>query len=230
MPISLYGHYELGFKDSIVLPHSITSRDRTTKMNYISPYEGVLKKDWLKVTNDLVDEHPLSKKEIASFVLDAWEGIFTSSIGRHKLKIGEHIFPKPQVIGELLHELIPAELIAVYPDQWRREQLTDEKDIVNLKNDRYSVELKTSSNPNQIFGNRSYAQAPSSQKKSKNGYYLTVNFEKFDEKNKRPKINKVGFGWIEHLDWIGQASQTGQQARLAPETYELKILNLYQNK
>jgi len=199
-------------------------------MTHQSPYEGVLKQDWLKVTKKLVDEHPLEKNEIAGFVLDAWEGIFTSSIGRHGLKIGEHIFPKPQVIGELLHELIPAEITAVYPEQWRREQLTDEKDIVNLTDDKYSIELKTSSNPSQIFGNRSYAQAPSSQKKSKNGYYLTVNFEKFGESKKKPRINRIGFGWIEHLDWIGQASPTGQQARLAPETYELKILNLYSQR
>lgn len=192
-----------------------------------SPYTQSAKSDWLQITHDLIANHPLDEQEIVGFCLTAWQGLFSSTIGRHRLKIGEHIFPKPQVIGALLHELIPAEIVANYPGIWQREQEKYDKDIVYLPDDRYSIELKTSSNPNQIFANRSYAQTPSQQKKSKDGYYLAVNFEQIKAKTQQPRILMIRFGWLDHTDWIGQTSATGQQARLAPETYGLKLKTLY---
>lgn len=151
-----------------------------------SPYKEAPPARWMGVTESLVDDHPLTADQIVAAVFDAWNGLFTTSIGKHGLKIGEHIFPKPQVIGALLHELIPAEFVALDKASWRAEQTADDKDIVYIPDDHYSIELKTSSHPNQIFGNRSYAQAPTKDKKGKDGYYLTVNFEKFSEKNPRP--------------------------------------------
>lgn len=192
-----------------------------------SPYDGKSKKQWLGITQQLLDEHPLEENEIQDFVLMAWNNIFESSIGRHALKIGEHIFPKPQIIGALLHELIPAELAAAYPEIWRPEESSDDKDIVYIENNYYSIELKTSSNPRHIFGNRSYAQKTANDKKGKDGYYLAVNFEKFSKQNNRPDILKIRFGWLDHSDWIGQKSSTGQQARLTPETYKLKFKTLF---
>jgi ScaI restriction endonuclease len=73
-----------------------------------------------------------------------------------------------------------------------------------------------SSHPSQIFGNRSYAQeqASGSTGKGKSGYYLTVNFQNFKIAGAdQPSITQVRFGWLDHTDWIGQASATGQQAR-----------------
>jgi ScaI restriction endonuclease len=192
-----------------------------------SPYAGYNKSDWISITNNLIETHPLNMEEIVSFCLAAWNNLFSSSIGRHSLKFGVHIFPTPQVIGALLHELIPAEIVASYPGIWQREQEKDDKDIVYLPDNAFSIELKTSSNSNRIFGNRSYAQAPTQQKKSKDGYYLTVNFEQIKKNREHPDIAMIGFGWLDHTDWIGQTSATGQQARLAPETYELKLRKLY---
>lgn len=194
-----------------------------------SPYSNFNKSDWPAITSDLIQKHPLTEDEITGFCLAAWQNLFNSSIGKHNLKFGEHIFPRPQVVGALLHELIPAEIVASYPATWRREREKDDKDIVYMPDDFFSIELKTSSNAGQIFGNRSYAQAPTQNKKSKNGYYITVNFEQIKEEAvaSRPSILMIRFGWIDHTDWIGQTSQTGQQARLAPETYELKLKTLY---
>ena len=93
-----------------------------------------------------------------------------------------------------------------------------------------SIEIKGSSHPSQIFGNRSYAQ-PQSEKglKNKNGYYLTINFEKFNDKAQRnPEILSIRFGYVEHTDWIAQTSATGQQARLSTYVYEHKLKILYQ--
>ena len=192
-----------------------------------SPYAGKSKSKWKSITQDLINKHPLEEDEIIEVVLMAWNNIFESSIGRHKLKIGTHIFPKPQVIGALMHELVPAELVATYPEMWRMEERADDKDIVCIQNEFNSIELKTSSNPRHIFGNRSYAQKPSSDKKGKDGFYMTVNFEKFSKTIKRPNVVLIRFGWLDHSDWIGQKAATGQQARLAPETYDLKLKTLF---
>lgn len=193
----------------------------------ISPYAGKDKSEWKAITEKLIKEHPLDEGSLVEMIKIAWNNIFETSIGRHNLKIGKHIFPKPQVIGALMHELIPAELAATYPKEWRGENDAGDKDIVYIPNDYYSIELKTSSNPTRIFGNRSYAQKPSQGKKGKDGFYIAVNFEKFSKKNKRPEILVIRLGWLDHTDWRGQKAESGQQSSLSPETYNLKFKTLY---
>jgi hypothetical protein len=117
-------------------------------------------------------------------------------------------------MGFFLHELIPLEIATLHPDEWTGERVASEKDIVYIPDDKYSIEVKTSSNPRRIFGNRSYAQGSTKAKKSKSGYYLAVNFEKFSKTNKKPRILLIRFGWLDSSDWIGQTAATGQQAHL----------------
>ena len=195
-----------------------------------SPFEGLNKKLWASKTDILVKQHPLHIDEIVKIVLSCWYSIFNSRIG--KLKIGEDIFPTPQTMGLFLHELIPYELERKYPNIWSRARGNLDKDIVFLRDQQYSVEIKTSSHRSHIFGNRSYAQPDTIGAKPKTGYYITVNFQKFESgKNvTRPKIMLIRFGWLDHTDWIGQRAPTGQQARLSPETYKLKFLTLYDQK
>ena len=192
-----------------------------------SPYSNHTKNNWYSVTEDLINKHPLKEDDMVDIVLSAWNDIFETSIGKNGFKIGIDIFPKPQVVGALMHELIPAEISARFPRIWRGEEKAEDKDIVHIPDDRFSIELKTSSNKNSIFGNRSYAQAPTTSKKGKDGYYIAVNFEKFSKSNPKPNINIIRFGWLDHTDWIAQTAASGQQARLAPETYELKFKTLY---
>jgi hypothetical protein len=161
-------------------------------------------------------------------VLSSWDSIFDSAIGTKGFTIGQHIFPKPQIMGFFLHELIPLELQERYPDVWRIDKTGDDKDLVYVPDASFSVEIKTSYHPTQIFGNRSYAQPASTAKKSKAGFYLAVNFEKFAPTRPRPRIRAVRFGWIDHSDWIAQRAATGQQARLAPIVYQTKLLLLYE--
>jgi hypothetical protein len=196
----------------------------------VSPYEGLPSDKWLAVTKRLAEEHPLKTAEIAEVVLTAWNSIFESKIGRNFF-IGQNIFPKPQIMGFFLHELIPLELAARHPNVWRGEKISEEKDIVHIPNKQYSIEVKTSSDPRHIFGNRSYAQEATKSKKIKSGYYLAVNFEKFlNDTRKRPNILLVRFGWIDATDWIGQKAATGQQARLNPDVEKFKLLELYRNQ
>ncbi len=162
-------------------------------------------------------------------VLETWEDIFNSSFGKNDIKIGVDIFPTPQIMGFLLHELIPINLKAkLSSDDWVKDKEVSEKDLVYRPNLDYSVEIKTSSDKKRIFGNRSYAQKSDNPKNLKQGIFLAVNFEKFNEST-NPKIRKISFGWLNHEDWRGQKAQTGQQANLPAIIYETKLLEVYPN-
>ena len=193
----------------------------------ISPYKGLPPQKWLDITRRLVNEHPLKAAEIVDVVLSVWDSIFASSMGTKKFKIGKEIFPKPQIMGFFLHELIPLELGARHPKIWRGELSSIDKDIVYIPDNKFSIEVKTSSNPSHIFGNRSYAQETTTNKKSKTGYYLAVNFQKFSTTVKRPNISLVRFGWLDSADWIGQKAATGQQSRLQSEIENNKLLEIF---
>jgi len=189
-----------------------------------SPYANIPKEKWLDKTKELVKAHPLRAKEIVDAVLEAWDGIFTSSIGSMGLKIGQHLYPQPQILGFFLHELIPYQLVGRHPRKWRRGETKGEKDIVYVPNTTFSIEIKTSSHADKIFGNRSYAQEGAGA--GKFGYYLAVNFEKCLP-GAKPCIRLIRFGWLDHSDWIGQTAATGQQARLSDIVERTKLLTLY---
>ena len=191
-----------------------------------SPYIGLRQSQWQAKTQELISEHPLDAAEIVEVVLLCWDSIFQTMIGGRAL-IGVHIFPQPQVMGTFLHELIPLEFASRYPGVWRREQSVDEKDLVYIPNPDLSLEIKTSSSAARIFGNRSFAQSGKSVKKAKSGYYLAVNFAKFEGAHSRPDIKKVHLGWLDGSDWIGQEAQTGQQSRLPSHIYGGKLLPIY---
>jgi len=192
-----------------------------------SPYKNLKPSSWLEVTKKLVDEHPLDPGEIVDVVLASWESIFASKMGTKGFHIGKDIFPKPQIMGFFLHELIPLELSVRYPKKWRGERNAFDKDVVYIPNDLYSIEVKTSSNPSHIYGNRSYAQGNTQKKKAKSGYYLAVNFEKFSKTITYPNILLVRFGWLDSDDWIGQKASTGQQSRLPLDVENNKLLELF---
>ena len=194
-------------------------------MNNKSPYQGIPKEKWRQVTQKLVNTHPL-KSQIVQVVLEVWNQIFQSNLGG--FKIGEDIFPEPQIMGFFLHELIALHFSTLYPNTYKRGDAKTEKDLTNTQQDEFSIEIKTSSNPNKIFANRSYAQPQKgNEKKYKNGYFLAINFEKFTSTYHTPEISLIRFGYLEHSDWIPQKSASGQQAHLALETYQNKLITLY---
>jgi hypothetical protein len=197
----------------------------------MSLYDGVAEASWEEITRSLVARHPLDPDEIVEVVLLCWQDIFESSIGRRELRIGADIFPAPQIMATLLHELIPAEFQHRYPDRWRRDTSGADKDLVFVPDAAYSCEIKCSFSANSIYANRSYAQQHSESKKSRAGYFLGVNFQKFSEDlRERPTITRVSFGWLDWTDWVPQASPTGQQAYLTPAAKRYKMLELWSNK
>lgn len=186
-------------------------------------------KSALEQTRDRLRAHPLKADEIVEVVLRAWNDIFASSFGSKGFRIGKDIFPKPQIMGFFLHELIPLEIAARYPTTWRPEHTASDKDVNYIPDATFSIEIKTSSHPTAIFGNRSYAQPPAAGglRKSKSGYYLAVNFQKCSSTCCEPKVLRIRFGWLEHTDWVGQVAATGQQAHLTAEADKYKLVVLF---
>lgn len=198
-----------------------------------SPYANHSEHQWREITEKLIAQHPLSEEDIVSAVLEAWDGIMKTRIA-DELQIGVDIFPTPQVLGNFLHELIPVVLEKRYPGLWSRDVYKKDKDLVCLQNPYYSCEIKTSSNRNNIYGNASYGQEDSSScsVKSRDGYYIAVNFEKFDPYNPdfKPHIRKIRFGWLDHTDWHSQHKASGQQSSIRPIVRDNKLKLIYDAK
>jgi hypothetical protein len=194
-----------------------------------NPYANEPEEKWISITHDLIKDHPLKMQDLVDVTLESWEDIFESKIGKNNIRIGKDIFPSPQIMGFFLHEIIPINFKSKPTfNQWTKDKEVSDKDLVYKKDLKYSIEIKTSSSKNQIFGNRSYSQPSENPKKNKSGFFLAINFEKFED-FKTPKIKKIRFGWLDHSDWIGQQADTGQQAKLTPVTYETKLLEIYPN-
>ena len=192
-----------------------------------SPYENINSSEWQKITEKLLNNFPLSKDYLVSLVLKSWDAILRTKIA-DKWSIAHDVQPKPQIMGFFLHEIIGQYIQADYPKSWRKEKTAADKDVVCITNPDFSLEIKTSSDKNKIFGNRSYAQeVKQGGKKSKSGYYLAINFEKFEETAKLPQIRLIRFGWLDHTDWIGQSAASGQQARLPKEVENGKLVVIY---
>jgi hypothetical protein len=193
-----------------------------------SPYEGVPVDQWMRKTEELVKKHPLKSAEIVEVVFLSWEDIFNSKIGSKGFRIGKDIYPQPQIMAFLMHELIPLELAARHPKAWRRDEFGVDKDLVCVEDERYSIEIKTSSSASGIYGNRSYAQPNLGNKKSKSGYYLAVNFAGFNGGAvARPSITRIRFGWLDYSDWKGQSAESGQQASPSVQAKKYKLITFY---
>jgi len=193
-----------------------------------SPYLGKTSEEWGEVTALLLKKHPLGQEEIVDVVLQSWRDIFDSKLGPKGFQIGRDIYPQPQIMAFLLHELIPLELASRHTKEWRRDQFGTDKDLVYVPDEQFSIEIKTSSSANGVFGNRSYAQPTQGDKKSKSGYCLAVNFDGFsDAATVAPRIRKIRFGWLDHSDWKGQAAQSGQATTPSQEAKKHKLVTLY---
>lgn len=183
-----------------------------------SPYAQHSIENWQEITAELIAKHPLGSKEILEVVQITLARVWGSVIGdaEFNMPIGD-IDPPASLVGQLFEKLFSFELARRYPGVWRGGSAS-EKDLHFTTNPEFSVEMKTSGQlGNKIYGNRSYAQAAAgASKKTKSGYYICVNFY-------RKSLALVRFGWLDESDWIPQASDTGQMAGLAAETYKHKI-------
>ena len=196
-----------------------------------SPYDEHNIQEWDAITNEIIEKYPISEDDIVDSVKEAWYKTKQTKIGG-ELQIGIDVFPEPQVMGQFLHELIPVTLASKFPSYFRKGKIKSEKDVVYTLDDELSIEIKTSSDNTNLYGNRSYGQKNSQNNsgKKKEGYYIGVNFEKYTDENHDPQIKKIRFGWIDHEDWVPQKKETGQQAKLTKEARDHKLKLIYEYK
>ena len=194
----------------------------------ISPYLDYPEDEWPAITRDLVENFPLSQEEIVKTVLDAWDDFYSSSFGNGNLTIGTDIFLPAQATGVILEKLIASILENKYPDTWKGGYEKTHKDIINLKDDQFSFEIKTSSSPSGLYGNRSTGYRSDNSRKRRTGYYLVINYLLPKEEDTNKKVRKIRFGWIDDDDWVGQKQASGQQASIGAHLAKLKLITLFQ--
>lgn len=198
-----------------------------------SPYFEKTVDEWAEVTRGLLSNHPLqplSSDELVKTVLTAWELICNETVIGGQIKIGVDLFPKPQVLGNLLHEVVPYLLQKSRPTEWRPDIAKDEKDVVYIPNPTtFSFEIKTSSSGSGIYGNRSVSQKPTSRPavKDKSGYFLAINYTPMHKTNQVGPVTLIRMGWFDHLDWAGQIAPSGQAASLSKDVRTHKLMSLY---
>jgi len=186
-----------------------------------SPYKDKPITEWNNITLQLLNDYPLSLTEVGEIAHLAWGRLWSSSIGG-EIQINEVDLPAT-VVGYFFQKLFAHELSSRYPNDWSGEKLKRDKDLVNLKNVKYSTEMKASGQLGySLYGNRSYNQeSETGQKagKTKSGYYITLNFFK-------QTITLIRLGWIDQDDWIPQGSETGQAAVLHQDVYKHKLVKI----
>jgi hypothetical protein len=176
----------------------------------------------LNICGMWVENHPLHLEVIREIALKSWDILWQTTIGEGELAIPLYSLDVPaMVVGYFFEKLFAKELQKREPQLWRGGVSKEEKDLVYISDQLYSIEIKTSGQLGlKIFGNRSYGKSvenPDLAKKEKSGYYITVNF--YDR-----IINLIRFGWIDHSDWKAQSSESGQSAGLSEEIYTYKLI------
>jgi hypothetical protein len=187
-----------------------------------SDYSGQPVEKWRGITDLLLGQHPLKPDEIREVALLAWEKVWETTIGSGKVAIRLTNLNVPAtVVGYFFEVLFAREMQLRYPNDWRGNQSGDEKDLVYVNDDKFSVEIKTSGQlGDRVYGNRSYGQEVTNQaaaKKEKSGYYITANFYE-------RTLHLIRFGWIDASDWRPQSSPTGQMAGLSDDVYKHKLI------
>jgi hypothetical protein len=187
-----------------------------------SPFADSLGTDWVSIRDRVLAAHPLTEELIVEAVLTAWKTILLGKFG--ELTILD-LQPQPQIMGFLLHELIPVE-IAKRAAGWRRGKAKTERDVHCDDDLAKSIEIKTSSNANNLFANRSFGKRSARSKAVVGAYYIGVNFEKFGGPQ-TPRIRKIRFGWLDPDDWRAQKEESGQSATFSKEVRDKKLKVIY---
>jgi hypothetical protein len=106
----------------------------------VSPYSGIPVEKWSDKTKELIEEHPLKPNVIREIALRSWNLLWQTKIGEEDtyLSLAE-IDPPAIMVGYFFEKLFAKELQKRDPEQWRGTQSKDEKDIVYLKDTRYSI-------------------------------------------------------------------------------------------
>lgn len=189
-----------------------------------SPYTDQPEEKWQEITRSLLGAHPLKVDVIREVALAAWGKVWDTTVGSGAVAVRLADLRVPATVVGYFFEVLFARAMGLqFPEEWRGNESGDEKDLVHLKDSRFSVEIKTSGQlGDRVYGNRSYGQEAQKQqqvKKEKSGYYITVNFYE-------RTLTLIRFGWIDAGDWKPQSSPTGQMAGLSDAVYAHKLIPL----
>lgn len=184
-----------------------------------SPYEGKEIEQWLSITHQLIQNHPLKPEELLEAAQISWDKLWSTTVGDSSLGFPLiDLDPPATIVGYFFEKLLSKELASRYPQVWRGGK-GSEKDLHCLQDEAKSVEMKSSGQLGyKIYGNRSYGQKvenTDAAKKDKSGYYITINFS-------GQTLTLIRFGWIDADDWQAQKSATGQMAGLKDEVYKYR--------
>lgn len=187
-----------------------------------SPYLNHPVSSWRKITDKLLKSHPLKPALILDIAVRSWSAVWNTRVGVGPTSVELKELDVPAtVVGYFFEVLFARELETRFPGTWRGCRQGEDKDLVHIPNPDYSVEIKTSGQRGlRVYGNRSYGQQIQNQqlaKKEKSGFYITVNFYKWN-------LSLIRFGWIDATDWKAQASPTGQMAGLPDDVYVNKLI------
>ena len=191
-----------------------------------SPYANRPLNKWEEITKQLVLQFPVKKHEIRKVVEDSFKDYLNLTISEFKLQVGKDIFFPAQATGVVIQKLITLRLSKLQINTWRDGDKKSEKDVVNIKKNQFSFEIKTSSSKSGIFGNRSMGHISKNKTKERSGYYLIINYKLPKEEDKEFQIYKIRFGWIDDNDWKGQNSPTGQQSTISSDCKSYKLVEI----
>jgi hypothetical protein len=181
--------------------------------------------EWRDIRDDVIEDHPLDMCYIKELVLNSYQKLEMTRVGdpEDNIIIFDDVDVGAQTVGAFLETIIAKEL-KKEEDGWRQGG-EGEKDLVYEPDEKYSIEIKSSGQVgDEVFGNRSYTQGTESEKKSKNGYYITINTHiSEDEIEPTNNLFLIRFGWLDFVDWTGQNAQSGQAAKLSDDAYNMKL-------
>ena len=147
-------------------------------------YSGPPTSDWIDITKQLVEAHPvLGSEELLPWICQAWQAVWATTVGCADLSLPfVDLSPRAQIVGDFFESILAYLLSQVGP--WRRGT-SKEKDLVytgaDFTSGELDFEIKTSGQATgKIYGNRSYAQPgsdgtiDSAARKQRSGYYLCI--------------------------------------------------------
>lgn len=116
------------------------------------------------------------------------------------------------MIGTLFEHSLLQVIREQYDDEYRAQKKRSDCDILSTDDRIFNFEIKTTTSPREIYGNRIVSQA-----KASGSFLLAVNYSKLTL-----DVTRVRFGWVDPTCWAGQAGN-GQQARLTAVARDTRL-------
>lgn len=108
---------------------------------------------------DCIERYPLNPSQnniILQYALDSWAHVWNTTIGNTPLRLSV-LNPSATVIGYFFEKVFAYNLAQAFPLEWRGGINKEDKDIVCIPHNNFSIEIKTSGQlGTKIYGNRSY--------------------------------------------------------------------------